>query len=352
MTVAGITDALDGLTLDDIAGPTRGARLRRAIVECKQLRADIRQRKLFRDATHWTGKTTKALFRRVSNKFGDNLIHRLDPVPGAPPRAVHAKADILADAWQPILQQPATQQDNIDVVVGWDRGTEPASPEQTAIADIITEDEVRSALRACKPDKAAGPDRLGNGWYRDYEAILVPILTTLFNLWYGAGIFPTSFLEADIFCLKKGGASGDALNFRPLALLNTDYKVFTRILASRVGITLPDNIHCNQNGFVPGRTIHETLDLYDAAQRMVIEDPDQQDATALLLDFKKAYDSLDRGYMLAVLRKKNYPEKFVATLHFMQAPKLDFLRMELNHGRSGSRAESGKGAHLHRCYSS
>ncbi|KAE8913350.1 hypothetical protein PF003_g3220 [Phytophthora fragariae] len=38
-----------------------------------------------------------------------------------------------------------------------------------AIAGSITETEVRTALRACKPEKAADPERLGNGWYRDYE---------------------------------------------------------------------------------------------------------------------------------------------------------------------------------------
>ncbi|GMF38592.1 unnamed protein product [Phytophthora fragariaefolia] len=50
---------------------------------------------------------------------------------------------------------------------------------------------------------------------------------------------------------------------------------------------------------------------------MVITDPTQQDATALLLDFRKAYDSLDREYMLEVLRRKGYPEKFIRAVDAM-----------------------------------
>jgi hypothetical protein len=113
-------------------------------------------------------------------------------------------------------------------------------------------------------------------------------------MWYDAGSFPASFLDADIFCLKKSGNSSNALNFRPQALLNTDYKVFTRIQATRVSPTLADRIHPNQNGFVPGRTIHETLHLFEAAQRMILVDPEHADALAMLLDFKKAFDSIDR----------------------------------------------------------
>ncbi|KAE9308119.1 hypothetical protein PF008_g21058 [Phytophthora fragariae] len=97
-TVDSITEDFECLALDDTEGPTRPARLRRAIADCKRNRTSIKQHKLYREATHWTGKTTKALFSRVSNKYSDNVIHRLDPVHGAPVLDVHDKADTLADA--------------------------------------------------------------------------------------------------------------------------------------------------------------------------------------------------------------------------------------------------------------
>ncbi|EGZ13920.1 hypothetical protein PHYSODRAFT_510725, partial [Phytophthora sojae] len=112
--------------------------------------------------------------------------------------------------------------------------------------------EVSAAIDACHARKACGPDTLGNDWYRDFKALLAPILTILLNLWYRAGVFPPSFLETDIFCLKKKGDQSNPLNYRPLALLNSDYKIFTRILATRVSKTLPDRVHHHQKGFVPG----------------------------------------------------------------------------------------------------
>ncbi|KAE8993208.1 hypothetical protein PR001_g20729 [Phytophthora rubi] len=157
-TVESITDELDGLSLGDVEGPSRAARLRRAISECHKAKATAGKKRLFREATHRTAKTTKALFKRISTKFGDNVVHRLDPIPGAPHRSVHAKADILADAWQPILQQAATAAESVRHVVAWNENVDTPSTEQAAIADAFTEDEVPTALKACKPDKAAGPD--------------------------------------------------------------------------------------------------------------------------------------------------------------------------------------------------
>ncbi|OWZ11805.1 Reverse transcriptase precursor [Phytophthora megakarya] len=154
-------------------------------------------------------------------------------------------------------------------------------------------------LNDCNTGKACGPDGLGNDWYRDYAATLVPILTILYRMWYEAGDFPNSFLLANIFCLKKKRNGANPLNYRPLALLNTDYKILTRLLSTKVAPTLKQRIHPHQNGFVPGRHIHNTLDSFAAAQAMAKSFPESNDAIAVLLDFAKAYDSLFREFFFA-----------------------------------------------------
>ncbi|KAE9183221.1 hypothetical protein PF004_g24009 [Phytophthora fragariae] len=152
-----------------------------------------------------------------------------------------------------------------------------------------------------------------------FAEALTPLLTRLFNQWYDNGVFPASFLEADIFCLKKGGDQSNPLNYRPLALLNFDYKLFTRVLATRTSPTLASIIHPNQAGFVPGRQLHDTVDLYSAAKVTAESDPSQQDALAMLLDFAKAYDSLARLFLMMVLAWLGYPAKFIKTLDFLHS---------------------------------
>lgn len=126
-----------------------------------------------------------------------------------------------------------------------------------------------------------------------------------------------------IFCLKKSGDLSKPLNYRPLALLNSDY---TRILATRTSTTLVGTIHSNQTGFVPGRQLHDTIDLYAAAKVAADSDLDQQDALAMLLDFGKGYDYLARLFLFLVLEWLGYPPQYIKALKFLhQGTTIRFL---------------------------
>lgn len=108
------------------------------------------------------------------------------------------------------------------------------------------------------------------------------------------------------------------MDFRPLAMLNTDYIIFTRLHCTRLRAVIGQLIHDDQNDFVPGRTIHETIDLLDTAQQAVNGDEDYLWARALLLDFAKAYDTLDRQFMYDFLHAYGFPKRFIRiirTLH-------------------------------------
>ncbi|OWZ17708.1 reverse transcriptase [Phytophthora megakarya] len=127
-----------------------------------------------------------------------------------------------------------------------------------------------------------------------------------------SGQVPTSFLESHIFSISKGGDPTNPLNYRPIALLNCDYKIFTRILARRMRSYLPKMVHDTQFGFVPKRTIHGAIDLFEAANVAVkaADTDEMQNAQVLMLDFAKAYDSLSRHFMLEVLQAKGIPPKY------------------------------------------
>eukprot|EP00644_Phytophthora_capsici_P018874 jgi/Phyca11/133044/e_gw1.305.7.1 len=100
------------------------------------------------------------------------------------------------------------------------------------------------------------------------------------------------------------------MDYRPIALLNAGYKVFTRAPTTRVRDTLEDRIHPHQTGFVPGRTIHDTIHLLEAAQASV-QAGGQTNGVVLLLDFRKAYDSLSRRFLNLTLERHGYPPQFV-----------------------------------------
>ncbi|KAE8997012.1 hypothetical protein PR001_g19701 [Phytophthora rubi] len=269
----------------------------------------LRRRNLIEQNAWSSKKTTRHFFKRICTKFGDNVIPKLTQSATGPQRGVHEKANILADSWEPIFNGASAVDESIEEYVGrlhsrW------KTIDLSDIDEAITEDEVAAAINKSKRGKACGPDDLGNEWYQDHCDNVVPILTKLYNESMEGEQIPTTFVEAFIFSITKGGDTSNPLNYRPIALLNTDYKILTRILAWRVRKHITKIVHSTQCGFVPGRTIHEAIDMLEAIKLRCREGKTLSKAQVLLLDFAKAYDSLDRAFLLEVLRRKGFPPKF------------------------------------------
>ncbi|KAL9963651.1 hypothetical protein ACROYT_G027178 [Oculina patagonica] len=93
-------------------------------------------------------------------------------------------------------------------------------------------------------------------------------------------------------------------NWRPISLLNTDYKIATKALAMRLKKVLPNIINNAQTGYLPGRFIVENIRLisdilhYTADQNL--------EGIALFIDFEKAFDSLEWVYLDKALDAFNF----------------------------------------------
>ena len=53
-------------------------------------------------------------------------------------------------------------------------------------------------------------------------------------------------------------------NWRPISLLNCDYEIAAKVIASRIKTVLPTIINFDQTGFLKGRSIGENVRLIDS----------------------------------------------------------------------------------------
>ncbi|KAF1333576.1 reverse transcriptase, partial [Globisporangium splendens] len=289
---------------------TTATSIRRAIAECKSKWQASKRDRIFREHMHHERKTSKSFYKRISTKFLDNTIFTLGGTATYGPMRSRELADDMGEGWKSIMQQAPTLQTDIDQIL--DPGTAiPPSDRLGFLLKPIDSSEIKQAVKKCKRGKAHGPDELGNDWYRDHCDEITGLFERLFNLWIPECVLPSSFSEAHIHCIKKSVSAASPLDYRPIALLNSDYKIFTRIFATRLRTVLPWLIHHMQAGFVPGRAIPTTIDVLLAAQQRATSDPAMSRAIALLLDFAKAYDSLDRSFLAQALQHLGFPLKFV-----------------------------------------
>jgi hypothetical protein len=116
-------------------------------------------------------------------------------------------------------------------------------------------------------------------------------------------------LASTLVLLHKKGPKSQAKNYRPISLLNVDVKILTSILAYRLQRHIRSIVHPDQQGFIRGCSIQTNIQrLDDMLQYIKLHSPSSMVA---LLDFEKAFDRVDHGYLLEVLRHYGFPSAFV-----------------------------------------
>ena len=98
-------------------------------------------------------------------------------------------------------------------------------------------------------------------------------------------------------------------NWRPLSLLNADYKILVKAIAFRMKIVVHKIIHSDQTGFISGRNIGENL----VKLISIIEYCEENDLPALLIsiDFEKAYDYVEWPAVEYAFKFFNLGEKMI-----------------------------------------
>ena len=103
---------------------------------------------------------------------------------------------------------------------------------------VVTEFEVRDALKQVGLNKSPGLDGLPYEVYMRLLHMFVPILTNMFNHWFAQGTISGCVTKSVITLLKKGGRHvwKDLDDYLPMTLLNTELKILARIFANRLSV--------------------------------------------------------------------------------------------------------------------
>ncbi|KAK1258442.1 hypothetical protein QJS04_geneDACA006646 [Acorus gramineus] len=198
---------------------------------------------------------------------------------------------------------------------GWKPGWEdPELPclslEQLALLEApFGEIEIFQAIAKAEGDKAPGPDGFSLSFFQRYWPIVKRDVVAMCEEFY-AGSQTVGCLNLSNFVLipKKEGATR-VEDFRPICLVNGAYMIVAKVMANRLKQVCGDLIEPSQAAFLPGRLLQEG---FLTVQELVADlQRDKRQGLVFKLDFAKAYDSVDREFLLKVMGLHGFNPRWI-----------------------------------------
>ena len=103
--------------------------------------------------------------------------------------------------------------------------------DRNVMGSEISEAEILDAINSLRKSKSPGSDGLTAEFYMHFKDYLVPNLKILFDECFRRKFLPPSLYSGIVSQIYKGeGSKSERKNWRPLTMLNVDYKILTKIL--------------------------------------------------------------------------------------------------------------------------
>ena len=124
---------------------------------------------------------------------------------------------------------------------------------------------VRLSLKSMESNKTPGTDGIPVEFYKVFWNDVKPFFLASINTSHAKGLLSISQRRGLLTLIpKKDKSSCDIKNWRPISLLNCDYKIAAKSIANRIKRTLPSVINNDQTGFQKNRFIGENITLLNS----------------------------------------------------------------------------------------
>ena len=164
----------------------------------------------------------------------------------------------------------------------------------------FTIDELYDAMMTLKSGKTPGLDGLGVGFYRKFWNVLKQPLFDMYQVAVEQKHLNPSARKGLINLIpKKSDRDYELKSWRPLVLLNYDYKIFAKLLANRMDIVTKDIIGPQQYGFIKNRSaissIRRTIEVVTFLKKT------RTPGLIAIIDFEKAFDRISYSAIKGML---------------------------------------------------
>ena len=187
--------------------------------------------------------------------------------------------------------------------------TIPDTVNTNIMGNKISLDELKIAIKSSRNNKSPGDDGIPIIVYKNLNDKMLIQLQDEMNKSLNGKKFIDSWYNGIITLIFKKGDKKDISNYRPITLLNCDYKLFCKVLSNRFNIFIKEIIPNYQIGFMPRRLLYDNILCLDITLRKKLK--------IINLDFAKAYDSVSQEALIKIFKHLKFPKNFINILKCM-----------------------------------
>jgi hypothetical protein len=167
-------------------------------------------------------------------------------------------------------------------------------------------EEIEDVVRSSDGNKSPGPDGFNFSFLKNFWSLLKNEIRIMFDQFHGNSNFPRSFLSYFITLIPKIYSPSSLAEFRPISLLGCLYKLIAKVLTKRLARVIDSVISSNQSAFIKGRNLVDGVVVVNE-----IVDWAKKECLIFKVDFEKAYDSVDWGFLEYMLKRCDFCSKWI-----------------------------------------
>ena len=181
--------------------------------------------------------------------------------------------------------------------------------EAANLEGIFTEEEVLEALMDMNGDKAPGPNGFTIAFWQSSWDVIRGEVMGMFRDLFAIGKVIRNLNSTFLVLIPKKGGAKDLIDFRPISLVGSLYKLLSKVLANRLKKVISKMVSPAQNAFVEGRQI---LDVSLIANEVIDSTLKNKDKGVMCkLDIEKAYNHLNWDFLLSVMDGMSFGMKSI-----------------------------------------